>query len=86
VYAGFFVAVFLHACLHLRILISCVAEFLAELPLLVLFSLQGTQIKISSASFSCFISQISFSDKELQANVGFGTYLSPIISEEVERG
>jgi hypothetical protein len=86
VYAGYIVTVFLYACLHLRILISCVAELLAELPLPVLLSLQGTQIKIAAAIFPCFISQISFPDKELQANVGLVTYLSPIISEEVDRG
>jgi hypothetical protein len=86
VYADYIVTIFLHACLHLRILISCVAEFLAELPLLVLFSLQGTQIKIAAAGFSCFISQIFFPDKELQANVGLGIFLSPVISEEVDRG
>jgi len=86
VYAGCVITVFLYPCLHLGILISCVAEFLAELPLLVLFSLQGTQIKIAAAGFSCFISQISFPDKELRANVGLGTILSPIISEEVDRG
>jgi hypothetical protein len=74
VHAGYIVTVFLFACLHLRILILCVAEFLAELPLLLQFSLQGTQIKIAAAGFSCFISQISFHDKELQANVGLGTF------------
>lgn len=84
--AGYIITVFLYACLHLRILISCVAEFLAELPLLVLFSLQGMQIKFAAASFPCFISQISFPDKELLVNAGLGTYLSPIISEEVDRG
>jgi len=86
VFAGYIVTVFFYAFLHLRILISCVEKFLAELPMLVLFSLQGLQIKIAAASFSCFISQISFPDKELQANVGLGTYLSPVISEEFDRG
>jgi len=78
--------VFLYACNHLRILISCVADLFAELPLLVLLSLQDTQIKIAAASFPCFIIQISFPDKELQSNVELGTYLSPVISEEVDKG
>ena len=69
-YAGYIVTIFLYACLHLRILISCVAELLAQLPLLVLLSLQGTQIKIAAASFPCFISQISFPDKELKLMLG----------------
>lgn len=83
-YAGYIVTVFLYVCLHIRILIPCVAEFPAELPLLVLLSLRGTQTKTAAASFPCFISQTSFPGKELQANVGFGTYLFPVISEEVD--
>ena len=51
-----------------------------------MFSLQGTQIKTAAASFPCFMSQISFPDKEMQTDVGLDTYLSPIISEAVDRG